>query len=914
MSKFYYLFIFFSVILISCHNKEENEAKNTAPYLSVSPKEKGRLDYYEQMHKHSPKIKNWRLIDEENKLKQRKTSKNIGQWYELGSTNLSGRVHTLDFDSISSKLYIASAAGHIWSRQIDSTDDWTCLNNHFRIPDIIYLKTLSNDTSLTLYAGSGAWSYDGFYTSKDTGKHWIKALGLKQITNGGYVKRFLSDNNVKPKFYALSEYSNEGQNYVALYLSSDEGNSFSLIWSELGSAYYYDIFYGQNDKLYLASDSYISIVDTLGGHSLIGSIQPIRSGGVVLTAYVKNTIENLTVAIYSDGQTDFYTKGITGFWEFSSYVSDVPFMINSLSSSLVNPDYLFFGGINLYKSVNGGLSWTKVSDWTEYYFNAEEKFHADIPATKSFIINDVEQLFVSTDGGVFQSDIDLINVQNLSLKGLNISQYYSSLSGEIKNEFAYFGSQDQGLQKTDSLKHKSKNSFLQILAGDFGHLVSNSDARTTWAVYPGFAVCSDNLDVRYNFSLNQLLWMPPIAQHPGMEEKVWLGGGSKTFGAYIFELEYQGHKVVAEQKDFNFALSFSENISAIEFSPFDDEISFVITNFGRFFKSVDGGKTWEQSVNFAGPHAQYFYGSQILCSSQNDSLLFVSGSAYEDGLYSVYVSYDQAKNFVPLGNDLPTTLAGGLALSNNDSLLFAATEIGAFAFSFKEFNWYKISDSIAPDVTYWSVEFIESLNTARFSTFGRGIWDFELNADKRVFKPILYNSIPDILINYTDTVLELHLDSFFYHTSGRAMEYEIFIEDSGVCDIISVSVNEIQLSSLTKGQTAITIRASDNNNNFAVDNFVLNTQYEPDIPVFPILDIKIYPNPVVNELNMSGFDSKSVYFLKLYTLNGVLIKEMELRNNNYGSILFSNMRPGMYFLRIRNENIDKEYIYRIIKL
>ena len=30
----------------------------------------------------------------------------------------------------------------------------------------------------------------------------------------------------------------------------------------------------------------------------------------------------------------------------------------------------------------------------------------------------------------------------------------------------------------------------------------------------------------------------------------------------------------------------------------------------------------------------------------------------------------------------------------------------------------------APDQTYWSLEYVSEINTARFGTYGRGIWDF----------------------------------------------------------------------------------------------------------------------------------------------------------------------------------------------
>ena len=64
---------------------------------------------------------------------------------------------------------------------------------------------------------------------------------------------------------------------------------------------------------------------------------------------------------------------------------------------------------------------------------------------------------------------------------------------------------------------------------------------------------------------------------------------------------------------------------------------------------------------------------------------------------------------------------------DNDDLLFAATEVGPYAYSFNQSEWFFLSGVSGPDQTYWSVDFIPELNTARFGTYGRGIWDFILN-------------------------------------------------------------------------------------------------------------------------------------------------------------------------------------------
>ena len=65
----------------------------------------------------------------------------------------------------------------------------------------------------------------------------------------------------------------------------------------------------------------------------------------------------------------------------------------------------------------------------------------------------------------------------------------------------------------------------------------------------------------------------------------------------------------------------------------------------------------------------------------------------------------------------------------DESIIFAATEIGPYAYSFDYGSWVSISGDDAPDQVYWSVEYIDEINTVRYGTYGRGIWDYKFDYD-----------------------------------------------------------------------------------------------------------------------------------------------------------------------------------------
>jgi len=82
-------------------------------------------------------------------------------------------------------------------------------------------------------------------------------------------------------------------------------------------------------------------------------------------------------------------------------------------------------------------------------------------------------------------------------------------------------------------------------------------------------------------------------------------------------------------------------------------------------------------------------------------------------------------------------------------VLFAATELGPYAYVDGEDEWINIMGLTAPDQTYWSLEYVPEINTARFGTYGRGIWDFII--DENI--DLLYGDInQDTIINIQDVI------------------------------------------------------------------------------------------------------------------------------------------------------------------
>ena len=206
----------------------------------------------------------------------------------------------------------------------------------------------------------------------------------------------------------------------------------------------------------------------------------------------------------------------------------------------------------------------------------------------------------------------------------------------------------------------------------------------------------------------------------------------------------------------------------MEYSPIDPSHMYVLTEDGDFYYSSDFGENWVQTMFFSGPNSHYFYGSTIWASQTELGKLYIGGSGYSNP--AVYISTNHGQTFEIIDQGLPNTLVFQISGTPDDLILFAATEVGPYAFSDNEGQWSLISGIHAPDQTYWSVDYIPEIRTARFGTYGRGIWDFVLEDNYQYY---LGDVNQDSNINIQDIILVIT----FILGSNSPTDEEFIISD-----------------------------------------------------------------------------------------------------------------------------------------
>lgn len=159
-------------------------------------------------------------------------------------------------------------------------------------------------------------------------------------------------------------------------------------------------------------------------------------------------------------------------------------------------------------------------------------------------------------------------------------------------------------------------------------------------------------------------------------------------------------------------------------------------------------------VNFL-PEGHYLYGSTIYPSKVDTNTVYFGGSGYSNP--AVYKSTDRGDNWNSMADGLPNTLVFEIRGDENDLFLFAGTESGPYLYYTPEDKWYDLAGECAPTQSYWSVEYLENEQIARFGTYGRGVWDFQITQTPVATEELTVNTDLDIYPNPSKGLIYINL-------------------------------------------------------------------------------------------------------------------------------------------------------------
>lgn len=655
-------------------------------------------------------------------------------WSEVGSRNQAGRTHcaALGQDlSGNPKLYLGTDLGGVWRGNPDGTQ-WTPLaDNVFGgVSELVVLpgEHPGEPDVLVITGGSGS-----VHASRDDGATWQIPSGLPTFS---WIRNAFDLHDASRSVLVYGGYNLGAGARPSVWKSTDYGRTFSRRW--LGNAAFQgdlwaprvgplaatNVYLLQQGQLYTSIDG--------GGSFTPGTvIDATATRGLLCGSEAGAPTLYAALQIGSTWKLHRSTNGGATF----AYVSDIAnSFYETLCASTLNSNLVMYGGLEVWRSTNGGSTFARINTWGQYYGDPAHKLHAD-----SFGIDvlpdpsgtpGVESWIVATDGGSYVSVNGSTSVLNLCLSGIGIGQYYSTHTSRTNPSLCLAGAQDQGYQRgvvQPPAASGPSTDFAQLISGDYGHLTSGDGSHAiVYSTYPGFVLVqvgetNPSLVAQLSFPAGSTsAWMPPVIADPLDNTRFFFAGQR----LYRYTRTGTNTWTSAQWSTFDFTVGGAAWMSALDFAPSDPQRAYAANDRGRLFWSTDHGVTWTMSSSTGGT-PQYFYGQDVEAHPTNPLVAVVGGSGYSTA--GVRRTQDGGATWQPLVTGLPATLVYDLAWATDGSDdIYAATESGPWRYDNDHATWIAISENRTPITTYWSVEIANQGRTARFGTYGRGIWDFEL--------------------------------------------------------------------------------------------------------------------------------------------------------------------------------------------
>ncbi|MEO8802542.1 MAG: sialidase family protein [Rudaea sp.] len=736
--------------------------------------------WMESMHNHAPGV-DWRSMDAATRknltlLRTRQTAQiargirpaelsavPVGVWHERGANNWGGRVSAVDYDPTADRLTVFAHGGELW-RSTRANLNWQSLNDgryfksNFAMQNFVRLAAVGTTPERLIAADDTA---HGFFYSDDGGAHWTASDTTNYPANwietsymiardpgGSQVYALVADNTTVPYQVYLLASGDRGATWTNLGAQGGE-NTVALFAMGQGSGLVYLLNGSTFDRIEpgnsLTALTSISSAPTPGANDQIGLAGGLTTGTGTPFFYAFYEVHGATSAT---DKTDVFTSidGATTWTAAAATVPAVSYIRVAAGTSSFNPLIACYGSVNLFCTHDGGATFAAVNDWSDYYANVGTKLHADLSFVKSYLISPGNEVFfIGTDGGIFESTDGMQTVKNDNPTGLRSGQYYGSYTGRSAPYYISIGAQDQGYQNS-SAPSSGNATFAQVVSGDYASLTSSNDGGTLWLNYAGSTIVdgapgSHPLNsVQLNFpswdfvndghlDKNNMLFLPPLLAYPGNPNSALLStataGTTENFN--ITQLTWDGADTITAATGTN---NFGSSVTAMATA---GGTFFATANNGSgasFFTTANPMGAWTQTVTTL-PQGYYLTGQAILPDPSTAGVIYVCGSGYSNP--GVYVSIDSGTSFNPMNTGMPNTLVHSLAISPDGKNLFAATDVGPYYYDRSASSWTFIGTG-APANSYWNVEFLPALNAARFSTFGRGLWDYDMGGGDLIFR------------------------------------------------------------------------------------------------------------------------------------------------------------------------------------
>ncbi len=680
-----------------------------------------------------------------------------GNWINIGPNSSPGgyaglgRVNCIAFHPTNNNTYwVGSPSGGLWK----TTDDgatWTVLtdnNDVLGVSSIIIHPDYANNP--TIFIGTGdrdggsGWSLSGgqwhdnntvgVLKSIDGGQTWLTtglsfAVSEKKVVN----KILMHPNNTQILLAATSnaiykttdgggnwtQVSSVSHNYIDMEFKPGDPNVVYASIKGWGGKIYRSIDAGDTwAEVYSDTDARrIELAVSANESNWVYAIGANSNGG--LTAIYKSTNTGDSFSKVYTGGTD---KALLGYsCNASGNNTGQGWYDLCINANPNDANIVYIGGVNTWKSEDGGVSWSVITIWTNYSScsGTVQTVHADQHALE--FIPGTSILFECNDGGVYKTTNGGDNWE-FKGSGLSISQLYRMGVSQTVPSEVICGLQDNGT------KLVSNNIWNDPKGGDgmeciidytnadiqYGTYVHGEIERTTshWTHWWTNVKISNNIP-----GGNTGAWVTPYIMDPIDHNTLYVGYADVW-------------KTTDKGDSWTKISSMNTNNSKLRSMAIahSDNQTLYVADPSQIWKTTDGGVTWANITT--GLPVGLSNITYIAVKHDDPNTLWVTLGAYNN--QGVYESTDAGASWTNISTGLPQLPIMTIVQNKqntNETELYVGTDVGVYK---KEgsADWEPFCNQL-PNVLVTELEFyyddVTPANTKlRAATYGRGLWESSL--------------------------------------------------------------------------------------------------------------------------------------------------------------------------------------------
>ncbi|WP_375242704.1 hypothetical protein [Lacinutrix sp.] len=713
----------------------------------------------------------------------RSSSTVTSNWTELGpigpasgpmpyTATGAGRVNFLQFDTTTTPytMYVGAPDGGLW-KSIDSGVSWTTNTDFLTVIGCSSLA-IDHTNNQIMYLATG-----DLHGNRNS-------LGILKSTNGGATWNPTSFYGLDPALYLkLSKLLMDPNDPLKMVVASNYGAYYTTDgWATFSTSSFGGTFptlqdmefkpgllnastiYASGTELYKSTDfgaNWTQITNGLptSGVSRIALAVTPADDSYVYAVIGRSSDEGYMGTYRSTDSGDTFTTmsttpNILGYAFDGLDSGGQAFHDLSIVASPTDKDNITVGGVNHWRSFNGGSTWQNVSVWDS------GEIHADVHEI-TYRPNSSSIMYSCNDGGIFTSTDNGDNWTDIS-GNLAIGQVVKlGLSSNIAN-YIVAGEQDNG-----TIVNTTVNNWYAINGGDGGEcFIDYTNNNLVYVQYVSGAYGRIDLTTGINYTPIQtglpagIDFYSPFKMHPTINTTIYSGGTPTLY-------------VSTNQGDNWSALGTSSGTGSIKdfvVAPSDPTVIYTVQN-DAISKSTNSGVSF---TNITGTLPTTAAFTSITVSSSDADKVWITYSGY-DATNKVFKSVNGGTTWTNISAGLPNVPMNTLVYRDGSLTdeIYLGADVGVFIIDNGITSWQPFMTNLPNsavrdlEIFYGSTQY-----KLRAGTYGRGVWETNVN-NENLGTPnnSTISNISEVSI-FIDANENLQIKSSL-HTIDKVMIYDV---------------------------------------------------------------------------------------------------------------------------------------------